>query len=111
MPQALVNPHIFRRCKPPGGHHSSAFQHIFRSDSAFPDAIAARSWAGGDCEEKADIADRKPAIGQVIRRIVDAINAAAQTPGEALRRPASLPDDCHQDGQHDPSAFEQDARV
>jgi hypothetical protein len=37
MPQALVNPHIFRRCKPPGGHHSSAFQHIFRSDFAVPD--------------------------------------------------------------------------
>lgn len=57
--------------------------------------------------EITDIADIKPALTLAIRRIVEEIDAAPDTLGEALRLLASLPDDFYLDGREDPPLFEQ----
>jgi type III restriction enzyme len=51
-----------------------------------------------------DIEDIKPRLTKTIQRIVDEIDAAPDTLGEALRLLASLPDDFYPDGRHDPPA-------
>lgn len=58
-------------------------------------------------EEITDIEDIKPALTQAIRRIVDEIDAAPDTLGEALRLLATLPDDFYLEGREDPPVFEQ----
>jgi type III restriction enzyme len=58
-------------------------------------------------EEITDIEDIKPALTQAIRRIVNEIDAAPDTLGEALRLLASLPDDFYLEGREDPPLFEQ----
>ena len=54
-----------------------------------------------------DIDDIKPALTRTIQNIVDEIDAAPDTLGEALRLLASLPEDFYLEGREDPPIFEQ----
>lgn len=58
-------------------------------------------------EEITDIENIKPALEKAIKRIVEEIDAAPDTVGEALRLLASLPDDFYIEGREDPPIFEQ----
>ena len=54
-----------------------------------------------------DIEDIKPILTRTIQNIVDEIDAAPDTLGEALRLLASLPQDFYLEGREDPPIFEQ----
>ena len=54
-----------------------------------------------------DIDDIKPILTRTIQNIVDEIDAAPDTLGEALRLLASLPQDFYVEGREDPPIFEQ----
>lgn len=58
-------------------------------------------------EEITDIENIKPALEKAIRHIVEEIDAAPDTVGEALRLLASLPDDFYIEGREDLPNFEQ----
>ena len=58
-------------------------------------------------EEIEDIGNIKPTLTATIKRIVEEIDAAPDTLGEALRLLASLPDDFYLEGREDSPIFEQ----